>query len=84
MRALAILALLLPLGACAQYDAATGAAKAAGASVYDRALVESEFVICQAASVGSVQRRYGQTDETAAAWRKLCSPPAAELIGPPD
>ena len=83
--ALALLViLLLPLGACAQYDVVSGVVKERGAAFYDKTLVESEFVICQAASVGSVQRRYGQTDETAAAWRKLCSPPAAELIGPPD
>lgn len=83
MRILLILA-ALSLGACAQYDLATGLVKERGAAFYDETLIASEFVICQAASVGAVQRRYGQTDETAAAWRKLCSPPAAELIGPPE
>ena len=44
-----------------------------GAEVYDRALEESEFVICRAASVGSVMRKYGGSPEMAAAWKTLCT-----------
>lgn len=66
---LSIFALMLILGGCA---AATGAIKDRGASVMDKSLIASEFVICQGASVGSIQRRYGQSAETASAWRALC------------
>ena len=45
-----------------------------GAEAMDKALIASEFVMCKGASVGSVQRRYGQSAELAAAWRTLCLP----------
>lgn len=43
-----------------------------GARAYDEGLAKAEFFICRAASVGSVQRRYGRTPETAEAWRAIC------------
>jgi hypothetical protein len=43
-----------------------------GAKAYDEGLANAEFFLCRAASVGSVQRRYGRTAETAEAWRVLC------------
>lgn len=67
------LALVLLLPACAEYTAATNAIKVGGAAAYDHALSEAEFVICNAASVGSVRRRYGATQEMAETWHKLCS-----------
>ncbi len=61
--------------------------KARGAEVYDRALEESEFVICRAASVGSVMRRYGGSVELAQAWKTICvsNPDAVdELLRAPE
>ena len=51
---------------------------------YDRALVDAEFVICDAASIGSIKRRYGVSDERAKAWRDLCEQSGADkiLVGP--
>lgn len=54
-----------------------------GAKAYDEGLANAEFFLCRAASVGSVQRRYGRTAETAEAWRVLCfgeGSAAAEVI----
>lgn len=48
------------------------AVKVKGAQVYDAGLDNAEFFICQAASVGSVIRRYGRDWATASAWRTLC------------
>lgn len=38
----------------------------------DNTLESAEIVICRAATVGSVIRRYGQDSAKAAAWRELC------------
>ena len=63
------------LAACGFTDAGTRArdfAASEGARAYDEGLANAEFFICRAASVGSVQRRYGRSAETAEAWRVLC------------
>jgi hypothetical protein len=67
--------LALTLAACGLTDTGTRARDVAageGARAYDEGLANAEFFICRAASVGSVQRRYGRTAETAQAWRILC------------
>jgi hypothetical protein len=66
---------LLALGACGFTEAGdtfrqTAAVK--GAAAMDEGLVNAEWWICNAASVGSIQRRYGKSPEMAAAWRQLC------------
>jgi len=61
--------LSLSLVGCA---ATIGAVERRGANIMDEGLVASEFIICQAASVGSIQRRYGQSSEMSSAWRALC------------
>lgn len=43
-----------------------------GAQAMDEGLVNAEWFVCNAASVGSVQRRYGKSPDLAAAWRQLC------------
>ena len=56
-----------------------------GAQAMDEGLVNAEFFVCQAASVGSVMRRYGASAEKAEAWRALCErDPNAEVILPPE
>jgi len=67
--------LALMLAACGLTDTGTRArdiAASEGARAYDEGLANAEFFICRAASVGSVQRRYGRTADTAEAWRVLC------------
>ena len=43
-----------------------------GAQAMDEGLVNAEWFICSAASIGSVKRRYGKTKETADAYNTLC------------
>ena len=81
------LALLLVLTACGFTE--TGAAlrdavTVKAAEAYDEGLANAELFICRAASVGSVQRRYGRSRDLAEAWRALCfgDPEAGLLIGP--
>ena len=58
----------LLLSGCATLDkVAVG-----GAKVYDKALEAAEWQICYAASVGSVQRRWGQSKERADLYREFC------------
>lgn len=67
--------LALLLAACGLTEAGNrvrGIAAEEGAKAYDEGLANAEFLICRAASVGSVQRRYGRSAETAQAWRTLC------------
>ncbi len=55
-----------------------------GATAYDEGLVNAEFFVCRAASVGSVQRRYGRSADLAEAWRTLCLGDAeADILGAP-
>ena len=67
--------LALMLAGCGLTDTGTRArdfVASEGARAYDEGLANAEFFICRAASVGSVQRRYGRDTETAEAWRVLC------------
>jgi len=54
-----------------------------GAQAYDQGLENAEWFICSAASVGSVQRKYGRDQKSADAYNALCSPGRAEIIKPP-
>ena len=82
------LPLALPLGACGFTQAGNFAREAVsdyGAQAMDEGLVNAEFFVCQAASVGSVMRRYGVSKQKAEAWRTLCNrDPEAEIIEPPE
>ncbi len=65
----------LPLGACG-FTPYGSAAKTAileyGAKANDEGLDNAEGWICDGASVGSVKRRYGQSQEKADAYKALC------------
>ena len=72
---LALTGLALMLAGCGLTDTGTRArdfVASEGARAYDEGLANAEFFICRAASVGSVQRRYGRDTDTAEAWRVLC------------
>jgi len=60
------------------------AVKTEGARAYDEGLVNAEWFLCKAASVGAVLRRYGQSEHLMDAWRALCveAPGAAALLRP--
>lgn len=59
--------LLFTLSGCS----ATVAVVEKGAEINDSALEAAEFTICQAASIGAIQRRYGDSPER---WNALCKP----------
>ena len=53
-----------------------------GAQAYDEGLVNAEWFMCNAASIGSVKRRYGRSQDTADAYRALCDGEAdVDVIG---
>ncbi len=74
-QAIVMMGLAVLLAACGFTDTGNRArdfAVSEGARAYDAGLANAEFFLCRAASVGSVQRRYGRNTETAQAWRVLC------------
>ena len=74
MKYLAFTALLL-LAGCGltlEGDAARLAVQQYGAQAYDEGLVNAEWFICNAATIGAVRRKYGKTEEMAATYRDLC------------
>ena len=58
-------------------------ASQAGAQAFDEGLVNAEWFICQAASIGAIKRRYGQSAEAAAAYDALCARSGSENIVTP-
>lgn len=79
--------LLLFLASCSALSPTADAFRSAvldrGAAVADRALEDAELVICRIATAGAVERRYGASEELAAARRVICkTDPDHELFGP--
>lgn len=82
--ALALTLLAAGCGLTTEGSAIREFVKVEGAGAYDEGLLNSEWFICRAASVGSVLRRYGQSVEKAEGWRALClgDPEAMRIVGP--
>ncbi len=76
MAAMAVLTFAsLTLGGCgftSYGDLARDLASEKGAQAMDEGLVNAEWFLCKGASVGAVQRRYGQNSAKADAWKELC------------
>lgn len=75
---------VLFLSACGftpQGDFARDMVREKGAQAYDEGLENSLWYICNAASVGSIRRRFGVSVEAAAAYQALCAP-SANIIDP--
>lgn len=66
----------LMLTGCAALDTA----KVKGAQLADKVLTEAIFVKCQAASIGSIDRRYMQSPETWALWYGECKTSAVPTM----
>lgn len=43
-----------------------------GAAAYDEGLVNAEWFMCNAASVGSIKRRYGRSQSAADSYNGMC------------
>ena len=72
--------LLASCGFTPQGDLVRGVVREKGAQAYDEGVVNAEFFLCQAASVGSIRRRYGGSREMMEAYQKLCSPPDVGFV----
>lgn len=59
-------------GFTSQGEALRNAVDVYGSQGADALLENAEFVICRAAPVGAVTRRYGTTPELFAAWQRIC------------
>ena len=80
--ALPFVVLLAGCGLTPEGDAARAAIAEKGAQVYDEGLANAEWFLCNAASVGSVRRRYGTSADRAALYRSLCNQgTAGNVIG---
>lgn len=53
-------------------DVARDFASTKGAQAMDEGLVNAEWFMCNAASIGAVKRRYGKTAESANAYNAIC------------
>lgn len=76
------LGLLLALTGCGltpQGEAVRNTLAGQGAVVADAALENAEWAICNAASIGSVMRRYGQDPALSEAYSTLCVPSRAAV-----
>lgn len=71
--------MLIVLGACS-FGSARDAAFGQGAKVFDEALITALNVKCKGASVGSIERRYMQTQDTWELWYKECLGAGLRLI----
>lgn len=67
------LLLTLNLGGCIVSGGGAELLVRQGADLNDSALLDAEFIICRSASKGAVDRRYGQTEQTAAAYTAFCA-----------
>ena len=71
----------LLLGACGltpQGDAFRGIVKEKGGQVMDQGLTDAEWFMCEAASVGSVKRRYG--GGKSGAYNELCAQRGEDIV----
>ena len=61
------------LPGCESLQLFKSAAVDKGAAVVDTLRDDAEFTLCKGITVGSWQRRFGDSAEAANAWRTLCS-----------
>ena len=68
-----VLALLLAgCGFTGQGDFVREQISERGAQAMDEGLVNAEWFLCNAASIGSIKRRYGVSDDRAETYSELC------------
>ncbi len=74
---------LLFLSSCASIDTVKKTIAIKGAEISDTALTEAVWWTCKGASIGSVQRRYGQTKDRAMMYREFCfGQDGVNIVGP--
>ena len=81
---LAAILLLTGCGLTSQGDAIRAALADKGATAMDAGVENALWFLCKAASVGSVNRAFGDDGSRSAAYKALCAePPAAVVPIPP-
>ena len=74
---------LLFLSGCASIDSVKKTIAMKGAEISDDALTDAVWWTCKGASIGSVQRRYGQTRDRAIMYREFCfGQDEVNIVGP--
>lgn len=82
-RTLLITPILVAVAGCAQASAYKEAAKQEASATADKLLSDSVWWTCKAASIGAVQRRFGQTGFSASVYRAFClGGSGVQLLGP--
>lgn len=82
---LALACLTASCGFTPQGDAVRLGVAKYGAQAMDEGLVNAEWFICNAASIGSIKRRYGKSADLAEHYRALCDlDPNADVLGAPE
>jgi len=84
MKILIITTMLLTLAGCGFTSAGTAfttMARKAGQQAMDSGVGRATWFLCDAASVGAIQRRFGRSEAKADAWRSLCKDDT-EIIAP--
>lgn len=78
-----LVALLAGCGFTPQGDAFRQGIATRGAQAYDEGLTNAEWFMCNAASIGSIKRKYGVSETKAQAYKTLCGAGEdADVIGP--
>ena len=84
MKTIIFLFVLLFTAACGftpQGDAIRSTVKEGGAQVMDESLINTEWWLCQGASIGAIKRRYGGSK--AASYNDLCETDGSGIITAP-
>lgn len=64
--------LLYSLFGCAEWDAARRSVGEYGSQAADRSVDDAKWFLCNAATVGSIKRKFGANQESADAYNTLC------------
>lgn len=83
MRLFLVLFMAVALGACGQTslgNALRTGVVVKGAEIADEGLVNSEWFVCDGASVGSIKRKYGVSADRRDAYNRFCPDTSAVPI----
>lgn len=75
MRYVCVVLGCLSLTACAGWETVQGTVAGKGAQAADEFLQSGEWVVCEAATVGAVNRKYGLDPAKTQAWKDYCKKP---------
>lgn len=70
--AAAVMLLLTSCGFTPEGDLARETIREKGAQAYDAGIENAEWFLCNAASIGSIRRKFGRDPQLADAYRTLC------------